>query len=219
VVDIDKRLKDAENVVQLTIGEVRLPNGTHLSNVRIDTPEDERQFHAPMAVATASSPTQTARATPSLEREVHHRDDFFAHQMEVHLVDLERGGRDKKTLMESRHTLALFRGMPRLPPKPAWRGVPKSPTRPEYEGVRAALVALRVEAGLTQVELAERLKRSQGQVSEVERGIKRVDPPQVWDWCHACGSDLEAWGALIEARIQVVGQTGNKREQDPPDKG
>ncbi|HEX7814406.1 site-specific integrase [Dyella sp.] len=31
--------------------------------------------------------------------------------MEVHLADLERGGRDKKTLMESRHTLALFQGI------------------------------------------------------------------------------------------------------------
>ncbi|WP_306847093.1 helix-turn-helix domain-containing protein [Luteibacter jiangsuensis] len=94
--------------------------------------------------------------------------------------------------------------MPRLPPKPARRRVPKSPTRPEYEGVRAALVALRVEAGLTQVELAERLKRSQGHVSEVERGIKRVDPLQVWDWCHACGSDLEAWGRLTEACIRAT---------------
>lgn len=94
--------------------------------------------------------------------------------------------------------------MQRLPPKPARRRVPKSPTRPEYEGVRAALVALRVQAGLTQTELAERLKRSQGHVSEVERGIKRVDPLQVWDWCHACGSDLEAWGKLTEECIQAT---------------
>lgn len=94
--------------------------------------------------------------------------------------------------------------MQRLPPKPARRRVPKSPTRPEYEGVRAALVALRIQAGLTQMELAERLKRSQGHVSEVERGIKRVDPLQVWDWCHACGSDLEAWGKLTEECIKVT---------------
>lgn len=100
--------------------------------------------------------------------------------------------------------------MQRLPPKPARRRVPKSPTRPEYEGVRAALVSLRVQAGLTQVELADRLKRSQGHVSEVERGIKRVDPLQVWDWCHACGSDLKAWGALTEAEIGKVRQAPNK---------
>jgi integrase len=111
VVDINKLLKDAENAVQLTIGEVRLPNGTHLTNVRIDTPEDERQFRDLMSAATPSSPAQTPRATSSVERKMHHRDDFFSHQMEVHLADLERGGRDKKTLMESRHTLALFRGI------------------------------------------------------------------------------------------------------------
>ena len=66
------------------------------------------------------------------------------------------------------------------------------------------MVALRVEAGLTQMDLAAKLARSQGHVSEVERGIKRIDPLQVWDWCHACGSDLEAWGRLTEACIQEV---------------
>lgn len=92
--------------------------------------------------------------------------------------------------------------MQRVPRKPAKRRVPKSPTRPEYEGVRAALVALRVEAGLTQMDLATKLSRSQGHVSEVERGIKRIDPLQVWDWVHACGSNLEAWGRLTEQCIQ-----------------
>ena len=71
------------------------------------------------------------------------------------------------------------------------------------------MVSLRVQAGLTQVELADRLKRSQGHVSEVERGIKRVDPLQVWDWCHACGSDLEAWGRMTEAQIREVSERSN----------
>jgi transcriptional regulator with XRE-family HTH domain len=92
--------------------------------------------------------------------------------------------------------------MLRLPRKPAKARVPKSPNRLEYEGIRAALVATRTEAGLTQVELAGRLKRSQGHVSEVERGIKRIDPLQVWDWCHACGTNLEAWGRLAEQCIR-----------------
>lgn len=91
--------------------------------------------------------------------------------------------------------------MQRLPPKPPRRRTPKSPSRVEYEGVRAALVALRIDAGLTQVDLAERLGRSQGHVSEVERGIKRIDPLQVWDWCRACGTDLASWAALTEKAI------------------
>lgn len=65
-------------------------------------------------------------------------------------------------------------------------------------------MTLRVEAGLTQMELAAKLSRSQGHVSEVERGVKRIDPLQVWDWAHACGSNLEAWGRLTEQRIKAV---------------
>ena len=111
MVDIKQLLKDAEDAFQLTIGGVRLPNGVELTNVLINTAEDERQFRDLMAAATPSSPAQTVRATPSVDRKEHHRHDFLAHQAEVHLADLERGGRDKKTLMESRHTLGLFRGI------------------------------------------------------------------------------------------------------------
>jgi len=103
--------------------------------------------------------------------------------------------------------------MQRLPRKPAKRRVAKSPNRPEYEGVRAALITLRVDAGLTQVELAEKLGRSQGHVSEVERGVKRVDPLQVWDWAHACGSNLEAWGKLTEESIRAVGGSPEDRSR------
>lgn len=111
MVDIKQVLQDAEDASQLIIGGVRLPNGVELSNVRIDTPDDERQLHA---LIHASVPV--AKAAPSVAvapytKAEHRKEDFFAHQMEVHLADLERGGRDKKTLMESRHTLALFRGI------------------------------------------------------------------------------------------------------------
>ncbi|HEX7814407.1 hypothetical protein [Dyella sp.] len=77
MVDIDKLPKDAENAFQLAIGGVRLPNGAELTNVLINTPEDERQFNALMAAATPSNTMQKARATPSPERKVHHREDFF----------------------------------------------------------------------------------------------------------------------------------------------
>jgi len=107
VVDIDKLLKDAENAFQLTIGGVRLPNGTHLTNVRIDTPEDERQFHALMAAAPPTSTSQGTKAV-AVERR---KEALLSALAATHLADLERAGRDKKTVLESRHSLMLLRGI------------------------------------------------------------------------------------------------------------
>jgi len=83
VVDIDKLLKDAENAFQLTIGGVRLPNGTHLTNVRIDTPEDERQFRDLMAAAT---PTSTSQGTKKPLRVERRTEDFLAALSATHLA-------------------------------------------------------------------------------------------------------------------------------------
>ncbi|WP_369926552.1 hypothetical protein [Xanthomonas sp. NCPPB 2632] len=69
VVDIDSCLKTRRTLSNSPSVMVRLPSGTHLTNVRIDTPEDERQFRDLMAASTPSSPAQTARGTASLERE------------------------------------------------------------------------------------------------------------------------------------------------------
>lgn len=110
-VDIKKVLEDAQQHTELFLGVVKLPNGVELRDVRVDTPDDERQLHALIqASVPASNAAPPVTFTPYTKAE-HRKEDFFAHQMEVHLADLERGGRDKKTLMESRHTLALFRGI------------------------------------------------------------------------------------------------------------
>lgn len=44
-----------------------------------------------------------------------------------------------------------------------------------YEQLRLLLIEAREEAGLTQVELGERLKRPQSFVSKIERGLRSVD--------------------------------------------
>lgn len=49
---------------------------------------------------------------------------------------------------------------------------------------------LREEAGLKQVELAERLRADQSFVSRFERGERRLDLVELADICTACGSQL-----------------------------
>ena len=53
--------------------------------------------------------------------------------------------------------------------------MPKSIHRPEYTVLCALLREKRLEAGLQQTEVSARLKRRQPFVSDVERGVRRLD--------------------------------------------
>ena len=53
--------------------------------------------------------------------------------------------------------------------------MPKSIFTPEYDRFRLLLIQARKTAGLTQVELAERLRKPQSYVSKFERGERRLD--------------------------------------------
>ncbi|WP_285405213.1 site-specific integrase [Luteibacter sp. ME-Dv--P-043b] len=108
MVDIKQLLKDAEDAFQLTIGGVRLPNGVELTNVLINTAEDERQFCDLMAAATPTSTSRGAKKAVAVERR---KENFLGALSATHLADLERAGRDKKTVLESRHSLMLLRGI------------------------------------------------------------------------------------------------------------
>ena len=52
----------------------------------------------------------------------------------------------------------------------------------------------RVDAGLTQVEIAARLGRPQTWVSKCELGERRVDFVELEDWAAACDKPLEWFG-------------------------
>ena len=58
---------------------------------------------------------------------------------------------------------------------------------PKYQALRAAMVASRKAAGLTQIQIAERLHVGQSFVSKMERGDSYVDVLTFVDWCTACG--------------------------------
>ena len=64
-------------------------------------------------------------------------------------------------------------------------------THRRYQILRKQLRSLRNAAGLTQAELATRLKVDQSYISKVERGERYVDLLFYLDWCRACKSPVE----------------------------
>ena len=55
--------------------------------------------------------------------------------------------------------------------------------------LRQALVQLRQQAGLTQRQLAQRLRRERSLVGRLELGERRVDVVEFFWICQACGAD------------------------------
>lgn len=58
-----------------------------------------------------------------------------------------------------------------------------------HRKVMAVLVATRTEAGLTQRELAARLGRAHSYVSRIEKGDRRLDVPEMMQWCEVLKLD------------------------------
>lgn len=93
--------------------------------------------------------------------------------------------------------------------------MPKSIHRTEYPAVVGCLVAVRKAANLTQVELAARLRHTQGWVSAVERGDSRLDLLQVHDWCRVCGLTMEELGKLVDEAVARGKPAAAKRTARP----
>ncbi|WP_248914536.1 helix-turn-helix domain-containing protein [Pseudomonas moorei] len=68
--------------------------------------------------------------------------------------------------------------------------MPKAIYRPEYETFLTLLKARRINAGLTQVECSTALGRPQSFMSDVERGVRRLDIIQMYDLCKVLRCDL-----------------------------
>lgn len=68
--------------------------------------------------------------------------------------------------------------------------MPKAIYRNEYEVFLTLLKARRIKAGLTQVECSRALGRPQSFISDVERGVRRLDIIQIHDLCKVLGCDL-----------------------------
>ena len=58
-----------------------------------------------------------------------------------------------------------------------------------YANLRSVLKDVRRNAGLTQVQLAERLHMEQSNLSKIERGERYLDTLLFIDYCNACGAN------------------------------
>lgn len=70
-------------------------------------------------------------------------------------------------------------------------GSSKSLHAPSYQKFIARLRQARVEVGMTQVDLAKAVRRSQSWVSKCELGERRVDAVELEDIAKALGKPLE----------------------------
>lgn len=71
---------------------------------------------------------------------------------------------------------------------------------------RSLLVSLlremRIEAGLTQVDLAARIEKDQTYVSRYESGQRRLDVLEVREICQVVGVTLEAFAKRLEGALK-----------------
>jgi len=77
--------------------------------------------------------------------------------------------------------------------------VTKSVYTNQYHRFRALLIQARKAAGLTQVKLAEQLKRPQSFVSKVERGERRLDVIEFLEVARALRLDVRAFLQKLDA--------------------
>lgn len=82
--------------------------------------------------------------------------------------------------------------------------MPKTIHRPEYDVIRTLLREKRVASGLTQVEVSHRMGRSQSFVSDVERGVRRVDVLELRDLCELFGVRLTKFCQELERRVAAL---------------
>ncbi len=89
--------------------------------------------------------------------------------------------------------------------------MPKSIHRPEYESLRELIRELRTEQGVTQVTLSKQMGRSQSFLSDIERGVRRIDILELRDMCRLLDTDLPHFVAELEVRIESLTPTPKPR--------
>ena len=81
----------------------------------------------------------------------------------------------------------------------------KSTHTPEYAALRSELRAARSNAGLTQRDIAARLKVPPSWIAKVESGERRIDLVEFCWLVRACGGDVAATCGEVAQRIAAAG--------------
>jgi transcriptional regulator with XRE-family HTH domain len=79
--------------------------------------------------------------------------------------------------------------------------MPKTIHRNEYRVLLRMIKGRRLRAGLTQAECSAALGRSQSFISDVERGVRRLDVVQLRDLCGILKTDLRRFVADFEREL------------------
>lgn len=80
------------------------------------------------------------------------------------------------------------------------RGGRKSLHSPAYDTILALMRRMRTDAGLTQEELATRLRRPRTYVTKCEIGERRIDLLEWLEFCRACRCDPVLFLARLKSR-------------------
>jgi transcriptional regulator with XRE-family HTH domain len=72
----------------------------------------------------------------------------------------------------------------------------------EQKKLLTLLRQIRIDAGLRQIDLANRLKRPQSFVSKYESGERRLDLLEVRQVCKAAGINLTSFAAQLERSLK-----------------
>src|SRR3546814_7855824 len=82
--------------------------------------------------------------------------------------------------------------------------MPKTLYSAEAAVLRRRLRAAREEVGITQAALSEALGRKQSFISDIERGVRRLDTVELWQLCNALGLDLTEFVAQFQDAIATA---------------
>lgn len=80
----------------------------------------------------------------------------------------------------------------------------KSLVSNEYPLFLEFLRKIRIDAGITQEQVAERLKATQSFVSKTERGERRLDIIELRLWCNALGYSLTQFTQNLEEYFENI---------------
>lgn len=89
----------------------------------------------------------------------------------------------------------------------------KSTFSPLYEVIKAKLVALRKAAGLTQRQLARKLRREPSFVARIEQGERRLDLLEYYWLCRACGAAPEKIAPEVMCEIAKADRGRSRRRR------
>jgi transcriptional regulator with XRE-family HTH domain len=83
----------------------------------------------------------------------------------------------------------------------------------EYRVFLDLLREMRLKAGVTQIELAERLEETQSFVSKCERGERRLDFVEARRWCQCLGASFHSFIDGFENRLPVHGTAKSRKSR------